>query len=596
MSLLLAFQAAPLQAASVSLFDTGAASTAPLSGQSIAQQVGWAKLPEDQTNHRFQGDAAFLNDRLAVVLRREGPGAEVYARGANGWTQRAVLAPAVEEAKVEEPPRLASLAIVENAPGGVTLEASFRSAGGRPLGLRYELGMGQVFVKTEPRGDTAALRVAAPCRFAVLPDFFADDMVIDAAEIPVAAAELPSENFLLHMIPGGQSVVLSVSNSRERDARVALSGQGGSRVIDQSEVYFGKQGAIWVAVLEGEGIWHEQAVTPKDAGQIIPLSWHMPYPAQWRVDWRRTDKLSSSWEMIVENRRGEFDKYGWFGNPTTIPQDRSRWATVLGKFPYPCWIDRGGQGFFQPLKREVLRFDGPALIYPVNRVAATPLEQFTVVDMMRATLGVGPCEYILDVEGQAQSHKGRATCPTRDALGAIYGNGQQKQKRAEIERILDEVVIFVKHIRGRIETYVAFGHELLAYLEEQKKAHPELADFLAEMETLSRTIDARFEKRQEKIKTPQYVVDLTEKFRATLLDYEGDDALAKCKAITEAIVVVGGNQDELVGECRMAVRILRQRAGLSLATNPRAAEIAREIRSRTQAVLRNPASYEGARQ
>ena len=43
----------------------------------------------------------------------------------------------------------------------------------------------------------------APCRFAVLPDFFGDDMLVDAAAIPMGRAELPSENFLLHMVPGG---------------------------------------------------------------------------------------------------------------------------------------------------------------------------------------------------------------------------------------------------------------------------------------------------------------------------------------------------------------------------------------------------------
>ena len=59
--------------------------------------------------------------------------------------------------------------------------------------------------------------------------------------------------------------------------------------------------------------------------------------------------------------------------------------------------------------------------------------------------------------------------------------------------------------------------------------------------------------------------------------------------------MVGGNQDELVGECRSAVKILRQRAGLAMATNPAAAEIAKEIRDRTQKVLRNATSYEAPR-
>ena len=73
------------------------------------------------------------------------------------------------------------------------------------------------------------------------------------------------------------------------------------------------------------------------------------------------------------------------------------------------------------------------------------------------------------------------------------------------------------------------------------------------------------------------------------------EAFKRCKEFTAAIVEIGGNQDELVGECRVAVKNLRQRAGLAMAVDPRVAPIAREIRRRTQEVLRNPASYEAPR-
>jgi hypothetical protein len=133
------------------------------------------------------------------------------------------------------------------------------------------------------------------------------------------------------------------------------------------------------------------------------------------------------------------------------------------------------------------------------------------------------------------------------------------------------------------------------YLGGQKKLHPELEEFIDEMEALAGEIDTRVARRQDKIKTPQYVIDLTERFRRTLMNYEGNDALVKCTAITHAIVVVGDNQDELSGECRMAVKVLRQRAGLAMAVDPRTAEIAREIRRRTQKVLRNASTHEAPR-
>jgi hypothetical protein len=581
--------------AGATLFDTGTSSAAPLPGKAIDARAGWVQVPEDTTDHQFRGDAVIANDHLAVVLRRGGPGAEVYSVGAHPAALRAVLSPA------DAPPgtTLASLAITENGLGEVIVEAGFDSPAGKTLGLRYALAMGQLFVRTEPSGSLppAALNVEAPCRFVVLPDFFADDIVVDAAAMPVDTADLPSENFLLRLLPGGDAIVMSVTTSRDEDARIELSGPRNDRdrrLVTRSSLLFGQQGKIFVAVIEAPGIWHERDVVKADASQILPLDWSAPYPAQWRVDWSRSDRLTGSWEMISERSDGEFEKYDWANEPSTIPGNRSRWTTVLGTFSYPCWLDTAGRGYLQPLGR-VVHFEGPALIYPIKRVRATLLDAFTVVDVVRATLGVGPCEYILDVEGQGSRYKGRATCSTRDSLAAIYGRHQQKQKRQEVEQILEEVVVFVKHIRGRIEDYVAFGHELLAYLDEQKKDRPELADLISELETLTRSIDEHVEARRAAIKTPAYVIDLTEKFRRTLLDYVGEDALEKCNAITHAIVDVGGNQDELVGECRMVVKALRQRAGLALAQEPRAAEIAQEIRSRSQQVLRNPAGHEGAR-
>lgn len=579
------------QAAAVKLFDSGRALPAALSGESLVKRAGWTEVPEDGTDHVLRGDAVLVNDRLAVVLRRGAGGAEVYGWGGAVPVRRAVLAPDLDAAEV----KLTEVAIVANSPSEAVIDATFRG-GDKMAVLRLELAMGQPFVQTEPRQNAAELAVEAPCRFVVLPDFFADDIVFDAVRARAASAELPSESFLLHLLPGGDGLVMTVRNTRDQDTRIELGGQGPDKQVLRSVVPFGNRGKIWVAVLEAAGIWHVQDVAPSDAGKILPLEWTAPFSAQWRVDWQRRDKLASSWEFILQRPQGNFVKYGWFGQPGDLPPDRKRWTTVLGSFPYPCWIDTAGRGHLQPLAKKVVAFEGPAVVYPINRTPATPLDRFTVVDLVRATLGVGPCEYILDVEGQGTTMKGRATCATRDALKAIYSSQEQKQRRAEIERILEEVVIFVKHIRGRIEQYQDFGREMLTYLAGQRSAHPELAGFLDDMAAATKAIPAAYEQRQEKIRTPQYVIDLTDEFRRTLLDYEGDDALALCTRITHAIVEVGGNQDELVGECRLAVRILRQRAALAAADDPRAAEVAKEIRQRTQRVLRNALHYEAPRQ
>jgi hypothetical protein len=579
-----------LRAAAVSLFDTRTVSAPPLAATLLNSKPGWTRLAEDDTEHRFTGDAVLANDRMALVLRRGATGVELYARAAADFTLRARLAPRpLRDAKLE------SVTIDENSLAQCAVQAQFRTPRGQTAVLTFELATGQGFVRSEARAGATGLAVSAPARYLVLPDFFADDIVIDAAELPVATAELPSENFLLHLVPGGGSIVMTVTSQRAGDARVELSGQGTERQVVSTELEYGRQGKIWVAVLEAPALWHQQQVALAQAGKILPLAWKAPFPAQWRVDWRQSDRLTNSWEMLLQRSDGEFDKPGWLSEMATIPANRSRWNTVLGRFPYPCWIDGSACGFLQPLKSKKVTFDGPVLIFPIARVRGTPLDQYTVVDLVRATLGVGPCEYVLDVEGQGAAMKGRATCGTRDALKPIYKAGQQRQRRAEIEKILQDVVIFVTHIRSRIDQYVAFGRQTDAWLAAQQQAHPELKPFLDEMRTLAQAMEADFEKRKENIRTPQYVIDLTNEFRRNVMDYEGPDALERCNKITNAIVVVGGNQDELVGECRRDVRVLRQRAALAAAAHPQAVAIAKELRHRTQDVLRNAASYEAPR-
>ena len=580
----------------VRVFDTRATSRVPLSSDAVCNHRNWTLVPEDTTAHKFKGDLVLLNCKLAVVLRHSGRGAEVYTLESNGATLRAELVALGSDPAAA----LSAVKIVENTADTASVDASFKTSKGERLTLGYELKQGQVFMQTQPRSGATGLQVNAPCRFAVLPDFFADDMVVDATQLMVPQTELPSENFLLHMLGDGEAILMAEWYPAKDDVRIMLSGHQQDRRITSSEIHYAPEGKICVAVLSAPGIWHRRDILPGDADRILHLGWKAPYAAHWRVDWQRDDKLTDSWEMLTQKPDGEYVKHGWYGQPESfgnidwLKDGRKRWTTVLGSFLYPCWVDKNGEGYLQPLKERV-RFEGPALIYPINRLEATPLEQFTVVDIMRATMGVGPCEYILDVEGQKKTFQGRPTCASRTILDNIYASKAQKEKREEVQRTLDEVIAFVRHIRGRINDYAAFGHEMVAWLEQQKATHPELTGILNEMQDTTRKIDGFVDRRKEGIKTPEYATQLVDEFRSTLVDYEGEDALAKCKKITAALVGIGGNQDELVGECRMVVKILRQKAAMAMANDPRTANVAREVRRRTQQMLRNPTSYEAPR-
>jgi len=594
------------------IYDAPAKAVAALSEGMLAQKSGWLPVAEGETTHRFNGCMVFLNDKIVAVLHKDTPNVDLYSRQTPGLKRCARLEPiGCDGASLKR----TALAVKENTTGAVSLEVALRSPGNTRCHVTYELAMGGAFVKTTATAGVARLRVHAPCRFAVMPDFFGDDIVVDAAAIPADRAELPSENFLLHMIHGGEAIVMTVSESRDNDIGVTLSGAR-TRRIESSEITYGKP-HVWVALLADKGIWHERTVGPKDAGKSLPLDWKMPFAALWRVDWRAADGLTDSWEMLLQHPEGKYVMQEWFGEDASLgqsfgeefgPRDwnkpgRKRWNPVLGGFAYPCWINKDRQGYLQPLEKrcyvergEVCNFDGPAIVYPLDRVQAapfsTPIAKLTVVDLVRMTLGVGPCQYILDLEGQKSKSKGVATCYARDIINAIYKEGTQLQNGTVIEEQLSAAVAFICNVRERIDDYVAFGHETGAYIEEQKRLHPKHAAFLDDLLLITKRLDQFFESRKASIHTPEYAERAAEDFRKELLTYTGDDAHAKCSTHMKIFTGIGGKQDGLVASCRMIVKVLRQHCGIAMATNPELKDIATELRARTQRMLRSPTAYE----
>ena len=115
------------------------------------------------------------------------------------------------------------------------------------------------------------------------------------------------------------------------------------------------------------------------------------------------------------------------------------------------------------------------------------------------------------------------------------------------------------------------------------------------MEQTARKMDEYVARREHGIKRPEEAARLIEEFRAQLVDREAGDVLEKCRRITGELFEIGTNEDGLVAECRMVVKLLRQQAALSVATDPRLANVAKEVRGRTQQMLRNPTSYEAPR-
>ncbi len=565
-------------AAEIVLYDTVKPAEIGDAAASIVAE-SWKRIERDGTP---EGDAVLVNGSIAVVVRKGGRGVDLYARGAGGWARRAGLAPAAAGKALG----MGAIKAVCTGDEPPTVEVAVPAVEGGAVvfGLKDPA---LAAVKVSARGVVEALRILAPCRLGVLPDFFADDLVVDARRITVERAETPSDNFFLHMLADGASILAAVWEKNERDLQVGLSGEGDNRVIASTDVFFGTGGAVWVAVLEQKDIWYSRNFTQEEDMKGGELDWAVPFIAKWKGNFTREDGLVES-RLFAYGGSG-VDVEAIKGRPGSLkatmrPADKGR-------------IDRA----FVPL-------NGVMVAYPISRAKETPLDRLCLDDLLRECLGSQPCAYILDISARTSTNKGIFTCSYGATFGKIIPRELPryqrvaamtlKEERAFVRRQNEDVLVFVTHIQDRLNVYVDFLRSLHQYLDEQEKEHPDLAEFIGRMRNLAKQEMFMYGGRRE---NPIRTADgakraeplLAKMYKALELDTP-ERAAAGLGAVPAIPQSIGDPQDLRVAQLRVRTRQLRAMATMEMAANPAASEIAKEVRKRTDAALRNPAGYERA--
>src|SRR5688572_12244472 len=156
----------PPARAGLELWDTGKTSSEPLTTAAIESKAGWTKVTETGA---IQGDAVLTNGRLSVVVRKGGA-ADVYSPAAA--RARVVL----QGAGGESVSRLDKITVLENSKGAIAVEIAGPTKGGTAAAT-LRLKKGDPALEASPGAGATRVRVEAPSRFVVFPDFFADDIV-----------------------------------------------------------------------------------------------------------------------------------------------------------------------------------------------------------------------------------------------------------------------------------------------------------------------------------------------------------------------------------------------------------------------------------
>ncbi len=493
----------------------------------------WRLIPAERKDHAFAGDVIALNDRVALLASPKTGAVRVAA------VTKDALAP---RAAVEFEPaggRVESVRIEENSPAACTLELRF--AGASSPRVRLRVTAGQPYVAVEPLAGLRGVRVVLQPRFLIVPDFFGEDLAYPAGVALKSPTRLPTENMLLGLLDDGRSLAFCVWPDRR--ARVTARPAAGGACAVEFAGPFGR--ALWIALLEGPRLWRAAALDPKAAGPVA-VDWTPPFEAKWRADFLGAGPVAQSAALASGP-----------GAACCVQGGQTR---VRAPARHPFWG--------RPVEASQVVF------YPIDRTRATPLTEFCLTDIVRDTLGSGPCKYVLELEGIDAEASPTPTYATqwierqfRHRRGGRV-RGQMEERLRAMQRHLDEV-------ESRLRAYAALARCVREALRRAGLASsPAGEDLLALCGVIERTAKER--------SAGAWRTRVQELSNQLLALCGQRDARKRCKPLCAALRDAEAEQNRAIARCRLAARLMRVQAEALAAGDKRWAAVLRALAAQQQ--------------
>ncbi|MBN1806265.1 MAG: hypothetical protein JW837_13540 [Sedimentisphaerales bacterium] len=519
----------------------------------------------------FEGDAVVENRYLtAVFFSKEGK-LLVYSK-TNPGLKTVEFVPLRLKAKSAG---IDCCSILHHTDDQLVLEVSFSDEGPRNVcSAIFSFDKSQI-IEIKPAESMKGMSILSPIEYGLIPDFIADDLIYDPQKYPsMKMLNIPSENLFLGLLRGRNNMLVVTWLVGDRQMRLVLGKNEQNRLIES--VDFDNDGrSIYLALLDAPGIWHREDLEPAYLEKDVQVDWKRPFSAKW---------ITQLYEADIK---------------TTFTFKESReniWRGITGRYNYPVWFD-GEKTFFRLSKK--IPPKEYSLIYSLER-DNTPASIFAPVDIIKATLGRQTSDNILDLTGRRlRTHHRRAglgvrraaTCGCTEAILPVFEAGQEVDKKEYVEGAVDDMVYFVTRHVERINEYMVFANNMIRYLDEAGKSDAGLKPFIDNMKIVILQIPQEYERQKENMKDLKYAAELSRRTKA-LTKNKSPKNLSAYKDLSEKWRAMGGSQDSVIAKCHSITRKLSQQAGYECVDQPRAVEIAREIRKRCRQCLRNPDGYE----
>jgi hypothetical protein len=598
-----------------------------------------------------QDEARLENRTLRLVTKPGQPTIAVYSSSEGGGKRMEVALLASGAA---------TTALIDQAELGTNNEGEevLRVTAGAAQ-AEISLGAGP-FLKVTPVKDAAAVVVKTAARYVALPDFFADDVVLDPLHLAMPTLTVPAENFLLQFIEGGNTIVMCIWPGTLKppaasaaavpappqakagpapQVDLTFTGEGQARRISAARIEFQSK-AVYLGVLEQKGIWQDEDAAALPTYKPTAIRWKRPFEAKWRGDFIVSQgRRLADWP--TRNQSFDFRSTSIAQTNSADPLDARFLAATSSKRSANWWEqglqwwERGDEDSPQIWQESLVSFfiypavfkgdevrlclyaDKNArhkphvyervIIYPLGRVPATPLDVYTPVDLMRETLGQGPCEYILDLAGVKPRQAGGdrqilayATCGLWDdhikpILGTLKKQPDgtfaplEEKTKDHLIQALEDMWHFVRAIHDRLREYKKWSADTVAFCAKQSaedaKVKPVADQALAQLDRLNSDLGRhKFAGPGSEAYWKERIPELIRMVQAG--QYAEVGSIGKIRDL-------GNEQDERVSRCRQYVKAVLQEILFQNTSDPRVHAFVAELRDRCHQMLRNQSPKEG---
>ena len=415
-------------------------------------------------------------------------------------------------------------------------------------------------------------------RYGLLPSFVGTDLVYTPARMEGKQFDLPSTQWLVGLVDGNDSMLVTVWESDTQAVSLGLTGEGDNRLIDSVTIATATAG-FHLSLVEHTNLWHREALKEEWLGDYAPIGWERPFPARWMAQFFVTPATRATfrepcmdYSFPIAGARTR--QYGvWF-------EDWNR---------YPCYFDG---------PRTIVHFEktfvpnGDALIYFLEPAAA---DLYSPCEIVEQALGREKAMALFDFDANRlrklnystpnEFMYDRPVCATSDHLAEI----RQPEKATVGVNYATHIYEFIREIRSRVDQYSAFVTHVQDYLATEKKAHPELKDYLEEMESMMNEMPGEF-KAIYATPLPSIQTKTEAMKKRLLVETNNGFNLGELDCKTAA-----GWQDDLCRRCNRFVMRVAQQAALNCGDSPQKAIIAKHIWDESRAVLRQPTRWESRR-